>query len=524
MGNSQPQSNNLFNANSQPQSIFSSIFNSQKLIEDKIDESKQNIEVNLNIDLSEVLDFSISAKNTAVKLNKDENQKLPVMINLSTNKKIDEKKALEFRPPIDLICVIDTSGSMSGNKISLVQQTMNYLLTIMQQYDRLCLINFESSANRLTGLHLVTPSNKLLFEQSILKLNASGGTNIQSGLEMALDVLKNRSYKNKVTSIFLLSDGLDNTQCTLVSRISQSIEKFAIADVFTINSFGFGNDHDPESMRKIAETKDGDFYYIEKLDLVDEFFVAAFGGLASIIAENVQIKIQAHPFPILNDLRICKAYGTYWLYDSNTRIYEFKMNQLMLGISRELVVELNIPPCKKNVEDLERNQVFLKGSLELTEIKNKNVIKIEKELNLTIYNENEEIPELQKKDNENVVINYMRVNGAEVIKQARELADQGKYEESKAAIEEGLKNVDKKYEVNPMIKPLIQDLNDMKEMVNPKEYLGKGQKFFHGQEKFHSIQKLTSLSPNYEAVYSNMGQERMLQNLRSKKEILRDYF
>lgn len=518
MGNKQTQqSHNFFSSNSQPPSFVSSTPDQTKLIEDKIDESLQNIEANLNINLSDVLNFSISAKNSAIKLNKEDNQKLPVMINLSTNKKIDEKKVLEFRPPIDLICVIDTSGSMSGNKISLVHQTMTYLISIMQPYDRLCLIQFENAATRLTGLHLVTPSNKALFEQSVLRLTANGGTNIQAGLEMALDVVKKRTCKNKVTSIFLLSDGLDNNQGSLISRINQSIEKYAIPDVFTINSFGLGNDHDPESMRKIAETKDGDFYYIEKLDLVDEFFVAAFGGLASIIAENVQIKIQANPFPILNDLRICKTYGSFWIYDPNTNIYEFKMSQLMLGISRELVVELNIPPSKKIVEDLERDQVFLKGSLELTEIKNKNVIKLEKELHLTIYNEKEEIPELQKKDNEDVVINFMRVNGAEVIKQARELADQGRYEESKAAIEAGLKNVDKKYEVSPMIKPLIEDLKNMKEMVNPEEYLGKGQKFFHGQERYHAVQKLNNLSSNYEAAYANMGQERMLKNLRSKK-------
>jgi Mg-chelatase subunit ChlD len=517
MGNKQPQSNNLSNSNSRPQSFLSSMFSSEKLVEDKIDESKQNIEANLNINLADVLEFSLSAKNSAIKLNKEENQKLPVMINLSTKKKLEEEKTLEFRPPIDLICVVDTSGSMSGNKINLVQQTLKYLLTIMKEYDRLCLINFENQATILTGLHLVTSDRKPLFEENILKLKASGGTNIQSGVEMALNVLKNRANKNKVTSIFLLSDGLDNNQSTLVSRIRQSIDKYAIPDVFTINTFGFGNDHDPESMRKIAETKDGDFYYIEKLDLVDEFFVAAFGGLASIIAENVHIKIEANPFPILNDLRICKVYGDFWVYDSNTKVYVFNMSQLMLGISRELVVELNIPPSKKNVEDLQRNQVFLKGSLELTEIKNKKVIKIEKELNLTIYNENEEIPEFQKKENENVVINYMRVNGAEVIKQARELADQGKYEESKAAIDDGLKNVGKKYEGNPMIKPLIDDLNNMKEMVNPQEYLERGQKFFHGQERFHANQKLTNLSSNYESAYANMGQERMLKSLRSKK-------
>jgi Mg-chelatase subunit ChlD len=40
-------------------------------------------------------------------------------------------------------------------------------------------------------------------------LNASGGTNIMSGMELALKTINDRKRPNKVTSIFLLSDGQD---------------------------------------------------------------------------------------------------------------------------------------------------------------------------------------------------------------------------------------------------------------------------------------------------------------------------
>ena len=58
-------------------------------------------------------------------------------------------------------------------------------------------------------------------------------------------------------------------------------------DTFTINSFGFGNDHDPELMNKISQYKDGNFYFVEKLDTVDEMFVDALGGLFSVVAQNI---------------------------------------------------------------------------------------------------------------------------------------------------------------------------------------------------------------------------------------------
>lgn len=38
-------------------------------------------------------------------------------------------------------------------------------------------------------------------------LKAGGGTNINSGLDIALKTIRDRKHQNNVTSIFLLSDG-----------------------------------------------------------------------------------------------------------------------------------------------------------------------------------------------------------------------------------------------------------------------------------------------------------------------------
>jgi len=55
-------------------------------------------------------------------------------------------------------------------------------------------------------------------------------------------------------------------------------------ETISIQSFGFGADHDPVLMNDISKIKDGSFYYVEKLDVVDEMFVDALGGLFSVIA------------------------------------------------------------------------------------------------------------------------------------------------------------------------------------------------------------------------------------------------
>ena len=46
------------------------------------------------------------------------------------------------RTSVDLICVIDVSGSMGGPKIELVKETMKVLIETLTPTDRLSIITF----------------------------------------------------------------------------------------------------------------------------------------------------------------------------------------------------------------------------------------------------------------------------------------------------------------------------------------------------------------------------------------------
>ncbi len=86
-----------------------------------------------------------------------------------------------------------------------------------------------------------------------------------------------------MTSIFLLSDGQDKGaehtfKDSLLEERNQSL------GVFTLHSFGFGNDHDEDLMVKLCEAKGGTFYYIQELATLDEAFCNALGGVISVAA------------------------------------------------------------------------------------------------------------------------------------------------------------------------------------------------------------------------------------------------
>jgi len=51
----------------------------------------------------------------------------------------------EIRAPIDLVCVIDKSGSMGGEKIRLVKESLLFMIDQLKSGDRLSIVSFDSS-------------------------------------------------------------------------------------------------------------------------------------------------------------------------------------------------------------------------------------------------------------------------------------------------------------------------------------------------------------------------------------------
>lgn len=65
----------------------------------------------------------------------------------------DDEILSSSRIPIDLVCVVDQSRSMRGEKINLLKQTLTYITEQLNEFDRLAIISFNKSAfDRSHGL------------------------------------------------------------------------------------------------------------------------------------------------------------------------------------------------------------------------------------------------------------------------------------------------------------------------------------------------------------------------------------
>ena len=201
------------------------------------------------------------------------NENTPFIININTLKLQNAKKMCNA----DLICVIDVSGSMSGQKITLVKKSLNILVKMMDKNDRLALVLFSNDAKINFDLEYMTESKQTEFISKVKEIYTSGGTNILSGLEKAVEILKKiKKEKNdkRASSVLLLSDGCDNYSKNNLALFEgfKNLYKNEKLD-FTLNTFGYGNDHDPDIMTKLANIRDGSFFYVQDFKKISEYFV-----------------------------------------------------------------------------------------------------------------------------------------------------------------------------------------------------------------------------------------------------------
>ena len=146
----------------------------------------------------------------------------------------------------------------------------------------------------------MTPENKATAEIKIAGIYAGSTTNLSGGLFRGVDqqlrVAKLAKESSVVRSVFLLTDGLPNVGISdpqVIANMVHGMQENVLGpnERLQVNTFGFGTDHDPELLGKIAEGCGGAYYYIESQEQVPVVFGEVLGGLLSMSSQNIEVTI-----------------------------------------------------------------------------------------------------------------------------------------------------------------------------------------------------------------------------------------
>eukprot|EP00483_Globobulimina_turgida_P001321 UN01323 len=139
------------------------------------------------------------------------------------------KKTME-RAAIDLVCVIDESGSMQGDRIILVKQTVEFIIKNLESNDRFGIVGFANESRDILSLTKMDNKGREIALNECNKIKAQGGTALCNGLIDGIQMLKKRNKltQNKIASAMLFTDGKANKGITNKMKILNEMDKYLI--------------------------------------------------------------------------------------------------------------------------------------------------------------------------------------------------------------------------------------------------------------------------------------------------------
>jgi uncharacterized protein YegL len=249
--------------------------------------------------------LSVSYGIAAIPLNhkRDERATHYLEIALRTSDIAPSKHPKNKAPSANYIFVIDTSGSMSGDKLNDVKAAIRELFQKLKDDDVIGIIVFNTQVKTLLKATRVNQINTDKFSQIISGMTADGGTDINIALSFGIDEIMRYGNNNTLNHIYLFSDGQPNSGEDNWMKIRQNVDAKTRGNI-RLSTFAFGSDADTKELDALAGLTGGKSTFVTDIDDIKIALQDELDRREHLAAINVQIKVD-----IEQDIDIIYLYG-----------------------------------------------------------------------------------------------------------------------------------------------------------------------------------------------------------------------
>ncbi len=208
-----------------------------------------------------------------------------------------EMPAMEDRPPLNLVFLIDTSGSMnSADKLPLLIQSFRLMLSELRPQDQVAIVTYAGSAGMV--LAPTFASERAKINAALANLRAGGSTAGEAGLQQAYSVAEQMAEDGEIGRVILATDGDFNVGQSSDAAMKALIEaKRDSGTYLSVLGFGRGNINDG-LMQTLAQNGNGQAAYIDTLSEARKVLVDQLTGALFPIAGDVKVQVEFNPAEI----------------------------------------------------------------------------------------------------------------------------------------------------------------------------------------------------------------------------------
>lgn len=240
------------------------------------------------------------------------------------------------RTPVNIAIVLDKSSSMGGDKIVEARRAAVMTIESLDPNDIVSVITYDST------VRVVVPATRAAGKEEIIaaieRITPSGMTALFAGVSKGAAELRKFFDANRVNRVILLSDGMANVGPSSPGELEELGASLGREGI-TVTTLGLGLGYNEDLMFKLAMASDGNHAFVENATELARIFKAEFGDVFSVVAQNVDVRIECAPG--VKPLRVLGRRA-----EIRGNIITAHLNQLYGGQEKYLLVEIELPALR----------------------------------------------------------------------------------------------------------------------------------------------------------------------------------
>lgn len=206
--------------------------------------------------------------------------------------------AIEYRTseivPKDVVFLMDTSGSQSGDPLIKSQELMRRFINGLNPNDTFTIIDFANTTTQLSPAPLPnTPQNRAKAIAYIDNLDANGGTELLNGIQTVLNFPAAQS--GRLRSIVLLTDGYIGNEVEVIASVQKQLKPGN-----RLYSFGVGSSVNRFLLDRLAEVGRGTSQVIRQDEPTGEVAEKFFRQINNPVLTNIKVDWIGRPAEVGN--------------------------------------------------------------------------------------------------------------------------------------------------------------------------------------------------------------------------------
>ncbi|MDX2233940.1 MAG: VWA domain-containing protein [Hyphomonadaceae bacterium] len=253
------------------------------------------------------------------------------------------------RPPLNLVLLVDVSGSMNPeNRLPLAKKAFRLLVDTLQPRDRVSIVVYAGAAGAV--LEPTSGAEKPRILAALDALQAGGSTAGGEGLALAYTLAERHFNRAAVNRVIIATDGDFNVGVTNPSELEGFVARKRETGVYlSVLGFGGGNYNDA-LMQRLAQKGNGVAAYIDTLAEARKVLHDQAQSALLPIADDVKIQVEFNPGRVAEYRLI--GYETRALNREDFNNDRVDAGEIGAGASVTAIYELTAPGGRTLIDPL----------------------------------------------------------------------------------------------------------------------------------------------------------------------------